>query len=61
MRLTSPSELTFYLSLLLAFMSAVIEGLALTHIIQVGYCTGGYVALLFAYLLLFAGNVSKGI
>jgi len=39
----------------------VIEAMALTRVIKVGYCTGGYFVLLLAFLLLFAGNVSKEI
>jgi hypothetical protein len=61
MRLTPPTLLTFYLAVLLALTSVVIEAMALTHVIKVGYCTGGYLVLLLAFLVLFAGNVSKEI
>ena len=59
MRLTAPTELTFYLSLLLAATSVFIEAMALTHVIKVEYAVGGYSVLLCAYLLLFVGNVSE--
>jgi hypothetical protein len=35
--------------------------MALTHVIRVGSCIGGYFVLLLAFLLLFASNVSKGV
>jgi hypothetical protein len=33
--------------------------MALTHVIHVEYAVGGYFVLLLAFLVLFAGNVSK--
>jgi hypothetical protein len=59
MRLTPPTPLTFYFSVLLALASVLIEAMALTHVVKIEYAVGGYFVLLFAYLLLFAGNVSK--
>jgi hypothetical protein len=61
MRLTAPTELTFYLSLVLAATSVFIEAMALTHVIKVEYAVSGYFVLLLAFLLLFAGNVSKAV
>ena len=60
MRLTPPTPADF-LSRRIAVTSMVIEAMALTRVIKVGYCTGGYFVLLLAFLLLFAGNVSKEI
>ena len=59
MQLTPPTQPIFYLSVLLAFTSVFIEAMALTHVISVEYAIGGYSALLFAYLLLFTGTVSR--
>jgi hypothetical protein len=35
--------------------------MALTHVIKVEYAVSGYFVLLLAFLLLFAGNVSKAV
>ena len=58
-RLTPPTPLTLYFAVLLAVTSVVIEAMALTHVIRVGSCIGGYFVLLLAFLLLFASNVSR--
>jgi hypothetical protein len=64
MRLTPPKQVTFYLSLSLALISVMIEAMAVTGVTfssTGGYCTGGYLLLLWGYLLLFAGNALKGV
>jgi hypothetical protein len=61
MRLTPPTPLTVYFSVLLALTSVLIQAMVLTHVVNVGYTVGGYFVLLCAYLLLFGGNVSKGV
>jgi hypothetical protein len=64
MRLTPPKQVTFYLSLSLTFISVMIETMAVTGVTlfpNVEYCTGGYLVLLWAYLVLFAGNALKGV
>jgi hypothetical protein len=68
MRLTPPKQVTFYLSLSLALISLVIEAMAVTGVTLSptgsptgGYFTGGYLVLLWGYLLLFAGNALKGV
>ena len=64
MRLSPPKQVTFYLSLSLVFISMMIEAMGVTGVTlfpNVGHCTGGYLVLLWAYLVLFAGNAFKGV
>ena len=64
MRLTPPKKVTFYLSLSLALISVILETMVVTSftLSPTGrYFIGGYLVLLWAYLLLFAGNAMKGV
>jgi len=67
MRLTPPKQVTFYLSLSLALISVMIETMAVTGVMLSpigGYFTGftgGYLVLLWGYLVLVAGNALKGV
>jgi len=55
---------TFYLSVLLAIISVMIETMAVTGLtlFPIGrYFFGGYLVLLWGYLVLVAGNALKGV
>jgi hypothetical protein len=63
-RLTPPKQVTFYLSVLLAIISVMIETMAVTGLtlFPIGrYFFGGYLVLLWGYLVLVAGNALKGV
>jgi hypothetical protein len=64
MRLTPPKQVTFCLSLSLALISVMLEAMAVTGVTLFptgGYLTGGYLVLLWGYLVLVAGNALKGV
>jgi hypothetical protein len=64
MRLTPPKQVTFYLSLSLALISVMLEAMAVTGVTFFppgGYFFGGYLVLLWGYLVLVAGNALKGV
>jgi hypothetical protein len=63
-RLTPPKQVTFYLSVSLALISLMIETMAVTGLtlFPTGrYFFGGYLVLLWGYLVLVAGNALKGV
>jgi hypothetical protein len=60
MRLTPPKQVTFYLSLSLVLVSVMLETMAVTGV-TLFPAGGGYLVLLWGYLVLFAGNALKGV
>jgi hypothetical protein len=63
-RLTPPKQVTFYLSISLALISVLIETKAVTSLTlgpTGSYYFGGYLVLLWGYLVLAAGNALKGV
>lgn len=63
MRLTPPKQVTFYLSVSLALISVMIETMAVTGLTLFPgrYFFGGYLVLLWGYLVLVVGNALKGV
>lgn len=64
MRLTPPKQVTFYLSISLALISVMIVTMAVTGFTLFPtdrYFFGGYLVLLWGYLVLVAGNALKGV
>ena len=57
-RLTPPKQLTFGISVVLAFIAVVLRYMAYAEIAVVP--TGGFLTLLIGYLVLVAGNVFDG-
>jgi hypothetical protein len=63
-RLTPPKQVTFYLSISLALISVMIVTMAVTGFTLFPtdrYFFGGYLVLLWGYLVLVAGNALKGV
>jgi hypothetical protein len=63
-RITPPKQVTFYLSISLALISVMIVTMAVTGFTLFPtdrYFFGGYLVLLWGYLVLVAGNALKGV
>jgi hypothetical protein len=59
-QLTPPTQMTFYISVAAAIVAVVLRVLVYSGV-ATPFHTGGFLVLLIGYLILIAGNLSKGV